>query len=301
MTFRPLHIIEYILFSFSGIVVRLLPLRFVHRTGFILARIFYPVLKSRRNVALRNLHNAFPEMDDTVRNRIALSSFQNITATFIEILWYKNFSKETIRQRVKIENFDLFQKFLNGGKGIIFLTAHFGSWELASQAIAINSNTPMCVVAKQQANLFVDRLLTEWRELFGIKVVLMGIGVREMVKSLHKGEIIGLIADQSAPKESIAVKFFGRDVPTFEGPAVFCLKTGAPIILGCTVRQNDGSYTMRLFHVPSEDLSDASDENVRELTRRQVKMTEEIIRQNPDQWMWMHKRWKHVPDRTDIK
>jgi KDO2-lipid IV(A) lauroyltransferase len=77
------------------------------------------------------------------------------------------------------------------------------------------------------------------------------------------------------------------------------LKTGAPIVLGCAVRQENGNYKMHLEHVPSDDLVGFSDKNVLELTRRQVHMTEEIIRQYPEQWMWMHKRWKHVPDRVE--
>ena len=128
----------------------------------------------------------------------------------------------------------------------------------------------------------------------------MGMSVREIIRTLQQGGIIALVADQTAPKESVSVEFFGRQVPTFEGPAVFCLKTGAPIVLGCTVRQNDGNYTMHLEHVPSDDLVHYSEENVRELTQRQVRLTEEIIQQHPEQWMWMHKRWKHVPDRVEI-
>ena len=127
----------------------------------------------------------------------------------------------------------------------------------------------------------------------------MGISVREILRTLKEGGIVALAADQSAPKESVMVNFFGRNVPTFQGPAIFSLKTGAPIILGCTVRQENGNYTMHLAHVPSDDLNGVSDENVLELTRRQVQMTEAIIRQKPEQWMWMHKRWKHVQDHTE--
>ncbi len=135
--------------------------------------------------------------------------------------------------------------------------------------------------------------------MFGLKIISMDMSVREILRTLQQGGIIALAADQSATKESVSAKFFGREVPTFQGPAIFCLKTGAPIILGGAVRQNDGNYTMRLVQVPSDDLMSASEENVLELTQRQVQMTEELIRQYPEQWMWMHKRWKHVPDRVE--
>jgi KDO2-lipid IV(A) lauroyltransferase len=296
MKFRPVHYAEYLVFQAAGFFVRLLPLKYVHRAGFMLATVFYPILASRKKVALRNLHNAFPEITDGERKKIARNSFRNVGATFMGLLWHENFTKESILERVKIENFDLARELLKKGKGLIFLTAHFGSWELASQAFAVETGVPMYVVAKRQSNLYIDRVITKWRELFGIRVILMGINIRELLKALHAGGIVGLIADQSAPKESIAVDFFGRQVPTFEGPAVLSLKTGAPLVFGCAVRKPDGNYTMQLAEVPCSDLKDASDRNVAELTRRQVKMLEDIIRQYPEQWMWMHKRWKHVAD-----
>jgi Kdo2-lipid IVA lauroyltransferase/acyltransferase len=291
---KPKHIVEYIFFRASAFIVQRLPLRHVHTIGFALARLAYPLLKSRRNIALENLRYAFPEMDESQRRQIALQSFQSIGAAFLELLWYPNFTKAGIKQRVRIENLELLQQLQEKKKGIIFLTAHYGSWELASQAITVYSDTPVCTIAKPQSNLLVDRIITRWRELFGLKIVAMGISVREILRTLQEGGIIALAADQSAPKESVAVNFFGRSVPTFQGPALFSLKTGAPIILGCTVRQENGNYTMRFVHVPGDDLDGASDENILELTRRHVHMTELLIRQNPEQWMWMHKRWKHV-------
>jgi KDO2-lipid IV(A) lauroyltransferase len=300
MTYKATHIVEYVFFLLLGSIVRLIPLSYVHKVGFALARFFYPFLGSRRRVAMQNLRNAFPEKNESELNQIAFRSFQNISATFVDLLWMQNLTKEMILDRVHIENPELLKQLLEKKKGIIFLSAHFGSWELATQAIAVYAAAPMCAIAKQQSNILVDRLINRWRELFGVKVVFMGISVREILRTIQNGGMVTLVADQSAPKESIPVEFFGRLVPTFEGPAVFCLKTGAPIILGCTVRQKDGNYTMRLMQVPSDDLTDASDANILELTQRQVRMTEDIIRQYPDQWMWMHKRWKHVPDRVEV-
>jgi Kdo2-lipid IVA lauroyltransferase/acyltransferase len=292
------HIVEYIFIQCFGFIIRLLPLHLVHETGFALARLAYPLLKSRRKVALQNLRNAFPEMDAEERERIAFHSFQNISATFIELLWMQKLTKEEIKKRVCIDNIELLEQLREKKKGIVFLTAHFGSWELAIQSISVYTGAPVCTIAKPQSNALVDRLINQWRELFGLKIVSMGVSVREILRTLQQGGIVALAADQTAPKESVSVEFFGRQVPTFQGPAIFCLKTGAPIVLGCTVRQENGNYKMHLVHVPSDDLTDCIDENVLVLTQRQVRTTEEIIRHYPEQWMWMHKRWKHVPDRV---
>jgi len=299
MSHRTKHIVEYFFFQTFAFSVRLLPLSLVRKIGFALARLAYPLLKSRRNVALQNLRYAFPEMAESARQQIASRSFQSVSVAFLELLWHPNFTKAAIKQSVQIENIELLKHLQEKKKGIIFLTAHYGSWELASQAMTVYSDAPVCTIAKPQSNLLVDRKITNWRELFGLKIVAMGIGIREILKTLQEGGIVGLAADQSAPKESVMVNFFGRNVPTFQGPAIFSLKTGAPIILGCTVRQEDGNYKMRFVHVPSEDLKGVSDENILELTRRQVQMTEAIIRQKPEQWMWMHKRWKHAQDQSE--
>jgi KDO2-lipid IV(A) lauroyltransferase len=238
-------------------------------------------------------------LDRQYREQITYKSFQHISATFVELLWSQNYTKERIRKRVSIDNLDVLEHLLERNKGIVFLTAHFGSWELTAQAISANVSRPVCAIAKSQSNVFVDRMINRWREMFGVKVVSMGISVREILRTLQQGGIITLVADQTAPKESVSVEFFGRQVPTFQGPAVFSLKTGAPIVFGCAVRQEDGNYIMHLVHVPSDDLDGFSDDHVRELTQRQVHATEEVIRQHPEQWMWMHKRWKHVPDRVE--
>jgi Kdo2-lipid IVA lauroyltransferase/acyltransferase len=301
MSVKPQHIIEYIFFQGFASFVRLFPLNFIPKIGNSLARLCYPLLKSRKDVALRNLRNAFPEMDEFTREQIAFKSFQSVCMTFIELLWFPNLTKDGIRRRIHIENIELLNQLLNINRGIVFLTAHFGSWELAIQAISVYREVPVCTIAKTQSNILVDKVINRWREAYGLKIVPMGVSVREILRTLQQKGIVAMAADQAAAKESIAVEFFGRHVPTFQGPAVFSLKTGAPILLGCAVRQKDGTYRMHLVHVRSNDLADASEENIYELTRRQVQATEVIIREYPEQWMWMHKRWKHVPDRVEIK
>jgi len=300
MAVHPKYIAEYIAFQTVGFFVRLLPVEAMPKLGFGIVRWFYPVLASRRRAAMRNLRNAYPEKSESELEQIAFHSFQHITTTFLELLWHPRLTPEIIKDRVHIENLDLLLGLAEKKKGIVFLTAHHGSWELAVQALAVGTNLHYCAVAKKQSNPLVDRLITGWREAFGVKVALMGPGVREIVRTLREGGVIALIADQTAPIDSVPVEFFGRKVPTFEGPAVFSLKTGAPLVLGCAVRQEDGRYCMRLIHVPTDDLSGESGENIAVLTQRQVRMTEDLIRKHPEQWMWMHKRWKHVPDREGV-
>ena len=129
----------------------------------------------------------------------------------------------------------------------------------------------------------------------------METSLRDVLKSLRNKEAIGLVADQAAPKENVPIEFFGTKVPTHQGPAVFSLKMGSPLVSIFSVRRGDGSYDMFVKEIPSEDLDGYTEENAIELTRRHVRVTEAIIRRFPDQWMWMHKRWKHVPEESGEK
>jgi KDO2-lipid IV(A) lauroyltransferase len=291
------HVIEYSIFELTGFVVRLVPLRNLPIIAVWFVRIVSPILQSRKKVALQNLRNAFPDKLNNELHKIASDSFKSVAITFLELLWSPRLSREQILQRVIIDESELLSIAKYSKRGVIYLTAHYGNWEMTTQSIAIASDAPLYVIVKTQSNILVDNKITKWRTQFGAKIIPMGLAVREIIRSLQNNNAVFLAADQTAPQESISVEFFGRNVPTFQGPAVFCLKSGAPIVLVMTVRQPDGRYKLIMEKVPSEDLEKYSESNVLELTRRQVKMTEEIIRRNPEQWMWMHKRWKHVPDR----
>ncbi len=299
MTFK--HRVEYVLFVCAGAFVRLFPPRFVHRIGAVFASIGYPILRSRRAVALRNLRNAFPERTDAERDAIARESFRSVATAFLEFLTFERLSPNDIRRLVRVENAEILTDVDRRHKGAIFLTAHFGNWELAAAAIAVYSGRPLHVIVKRQANRLVDRTIDRWRTKYGAQTVSMEHAPREVMRALGEAALVGLAADQAAAKESTPVEFFGRMVPTFGGPAVFGLRMRVPLVLGLAVRQPDGTYVMHLREVPSSDLGEYSDEAVTELTRRHVRMTEEGIREHPGQWMWMHKRWKHVPDRPEFR
>jgi KDO2-lipid IV(A) lauroyltransferase len=189
---------------------------------------------------------------------------------------------------------ELVREAYEEGKGLLLLTAHFGNWELLAQCIIAVFGFPVSFIVKTQSNRFIDRRVNKRRTRLGNKTIPMETSLREVLRALREGEAIGLVADQAAPKENVPVEFFGTMVPTHQGPSVFSLKMGSPIVAIFSVRKPDGSFDMLVTRVPSEDLKGYDEAKATELTRRHVKITEDIIRQFPDQWMWMHKRWKHV-------
>ena len=295
------HLVEYGAFQTVGFILRVLPLRTVQKLGAVLGEFVGMTLGYRREVTKDNLRNAFPDADGDALQAIMRGSYRNVGISLFEFLCLPRFTVSALNTLVSITNRDYVRELYARGNGLIFLSAHFGNWEPLAQAIPVGIGIPVHVIVKPQSNKYVDRIISRWRTSFGNFIIPMESSVRELLKSLREKKAIGMAADQAAAKESLFVPFFGREVPTYEGPAMFSLKTGAPLIIGVAVRLPDGKYEAQFTEVPSSDLEGYTRENVATLTKRHVAMTEAVIRKYPDQWMWMHKRWKHVPSRVNVE
>ena len=194
----------------------------------------------------------------------------------------------------KIRNVDVLHDALTRKKGLILLSAHYGSWELIISALRLHVGHPFVIVVQHQRNRKIDKLINSYRCRFDNSTVPLGPSVRELIKALQEGRVVAMLADQSGPKESIFVDFFGRPAATHRGAAAFSLKTGAPIVMAFLVRQQDGKYETWFEEVGQLGLDGYNEKNILELTRRHVEMLEKHIRLHPDHWLWMHKRWKHA-------
>lgn len=289
------HLIEFIAFQFIAFLVQLLPLHGVRQMGRGLGRFVFAVVGHRKDVTMNNLRRAFKEKSEADLVRIARGAFENIGISLLELVWFPRMTRDQVLKAVRFNKPEILHNAYNRGKGVLILTAHFGNWELLGQALTVHFQYPLKGLVKTQSNRLVNELINRRRELFGTKVIPMETSLREVLRALGDGEMVAIAADQAAPKENVPMTFFGTMVPTHTGPAALSLKTGAPIVAVFAVRSADGSYDAHTIAVPSEDLVGHSEENVVELTRRHVRITEDIIRQYPDQWLWMHKRWKHVP------
>ncbi|MGO9480887.1 MAG: lysophospholipid acyltransferase family protein, partial [Candidatus Kryptoniota bacterium] len=138
------------------------------------------------------------------------------------------------------------------------------------------------------------------RALLGNSTVPMANSIRASLSSLRANGIVALLVDQSAAKESATARFFGIDVPTFQGPSSFALRTRSAVQIGFLIRKDDGTYRLDLHEIDYADLKDDSEENIIELTQRHVSALEEYIRKYPANWLWFHKRFKHVSSFQDM-
>lgn len=203
-------------------------------------------------------------------------------------------SPDEIKGYCTISNPEVIRNALGRNRGIIFMTGHFGNWELLATATMLHLNSSGVMIVKKQRNHYVDKMINEIRTRYTNRFVYMRESVREIMRTLGENGVVAMIADQSAPRDSIYVPFFGRRVATFAGPAYFALRSGAPVVMGFSIRRPDGGYIAMFEEVSTDDLKDASKENIKELTERHTAMLERYIRTYPDHWLWQHRRWKYT-------
>lgn len=286
--------IEYLAFRVISAIASRLSFGLAHSLGASLGTFVFNCTGIRKEVTMENIRRSFPLLPpDEVRN-IARGAYRNYGISICEMLWARNKPEVELKQVIHPVNREVFDNALVLKKGVILLSAHFGCWEMILLGLPLHLGVPALAVAQEQRNALVDDFVTRARSRHGNRIVYMEQSVREVLKTLNAGGMVVILGDQSAPKESVFVDFFGRPAATHRGAAVFSLKTGAPIVMVLHVRRPDGTYDAVFEVVDQSGLTGYSEENVIELTARHTALLEKHIRLHPDHWLWMHKRWKHT-------
>jgi KDO2-lipid IV(A) lauroyltransferase len=287
--------IEYYLVALLYRAARMLSFGAASRLGGFLGSFVFRVTGLRKKVTLDNLRMAFPEKTEPERRAIALGAYRSYCKAMIQALWSAGAGEQELISILRVADFTPVRRALAGGRGLFLLSGHFGAWELLASSLRLQVGVPFVLIAQTQRNRRISALVDSIRGRFGNEVVPMGIGTRNVVKALHDKRIIGLLGDQSGPKESVFVDFFGRPAATHRGVAALALKNRTPIVMLLLKREPDETYVTLSEEVDFSDLTEYSEENIRELTQRHVSLLERYIRQFPEQWLWMHRRWKHTP------
>jgi len=246
--------------------------------------------------ALVNLRLAFPDWSDAKRRHTIRIMARHLGWMAAEFAHFPDWSRENIERLVVIDGFEHFEAARRLGKGVIFLTGHMSAWEIAPFAQAVYGN-PLSFLARAIDNSRVDALINRYRCLSGNLPIEKNNSARAILRVLHDGGTIGILADQNTSlDEGIFADFFGIPAATTTGIARIALRTGAAVIPGF-IHWDDSMRKYRLRFEPAVDLGRSSDEeaDIRENTLRFNKVIENYIRAHPDQWLWVHKRWKNRP------
>jgi KDO2-lipid IV(A) lauroyltransferase len=214
----------------------------------------------------------------------------------MHMLWAGGQTAERLRQRVRLVHGERLQEALAEGRGAILMSAHFGSWEFLLNAMKLHIPTSFLAIVQRQRNERIDAMIDAARRRFDVATVPMGPSVREVLHGLQQGKVIIILGDQSGPRESIFIPFFGRPSATHRGAAAFCLRSGAPLLIVFLIRATDGVYDAVFERVPTDGLQGDREQKIVELTMRHTALLERYIRMHPDHWLWMHRRWKHTQE-----
>ncbi len=287
------NIIEYILFLGLSYFTGLIGLNLSRKFSLLIAFLFYYFIPIRKKTVFENLTNAFPEYSKRKIKKIAFGSYRSFSIALVEILYMPFITRAEMEKIVECGNSDLIIEKFNERNGVILLSAHFGNWEYIAASVSLQVGIPLKVVIKPQRNPYVTKWLNKVRTKWNNKVVSLGVSIRQIYKELKERNVVAMVADQRGPAEGIRINFFDRRVSIYPGPAIMSLKTNAPIIYGINVRQTNYKYKTHLFEIDKNNLPEDEEEKIIELSQRHASYLEKVIRENPEQWLWMHKLWKY--------
>lgn len=218
--------------------------------------------------------------------------FTKVAQSFLEFLYMPALTPAKLQKYVTIENREHLEAAVNEGRGVVLLTAHFGNWEWLGAALAA-AGFPMAGVARPQPSEAFNRVINEYRTMCGVEVY--SRGTTEIVaaaKAVKRGKVMGFLADQDGGKNGVFVEFFGKMASTPLGAATFAKRFKAPVVPAFIIRKSTGGHHIMLqppLHCP--DTGDDRRDLV-EFTKLLVKITEDMIRQYPDEWLWFQRRWR---------
>jgi len=284
-----------LLFIILEKTVPLFPLTFTRRAARLYGIFFCHLIPIRKETARKNLQLAFPEKTVKEIKTIIRGTYINVFTVIFEFFYFPKLKFEKIKQLVHVINPDLINEKLKPGKGLILISAHFGNWELGAYAVSRICGEPFNIIVKEQANKALDKKINRIRESGGNKMIYMEQSLKSVLSLLSQNKIVAMLGDQSAPKESpVRTDFFIKNVPTFEGAARFAIRTGAPLVFGVPVRNEDHNYTLTLIELDTSKYKEYNEENIARLTQDHVNLLKEQIIAHPDHWLWFHRRFKNV-------
>ncbi len=257
----------------------------------------YFVNAKRRSIAYANLKSAFPEKEAVEIKKILRAHYENLGMSVIELLKFSVTGKGYLDKYVEMNGVENIDDAVQKGKGLIFLTAHFGNWEIASLA-ASSRGYAMSVFAREQKYTKLNDILNKNREMTGCRVIAKGFSAREIIKTLKDNGMIGMLGDQDAGANGVFVDFLNRPASFAPGAVIFALKTGA-MILPSFIRRVECDRHFIKVNKPLE-LIDTGEKakDIKENLKAISRIMEDYIKRFPDQWLWSHKRWKSTPQRT---
>jgi Kdo2-lipid IVA lauroyltransferase/acyltransferase len=276
--------------------ISILPRPVARAAGIGLGQLVYLLHGKLRRVGMRNLQLAFPDKSAHERRKILRGEFTSLGRQLAEVCLFPSYTPENVTKIVVYDGFENFERAEARGKGVIYLTAHLGGWELSAFAHSIHGH-PLHVVMRGMDNPFLDRFITHLRTMHGNRAVDKGNFVRGLLSAMKAGETVGILMDTNmTPPQGVFVDFFGIPACTASGLARIALRTDAAVVPGFTIWDRElRKYRLRFDPALALIRTGHEEADIVANTALFTKVIEQYVRRYPDQWLWVHRRWKTRP------
>jgi len=278
-------------FALEGmsVIARHLPLPAVRAIGSFLGALAWLILPHHRRDALDNIAIAFPDWTPRKRRQTIRHMFQHLGQSMLEWLWLPNLNKGNLERMTEIHDAHYVDEALASGRGALIFTGHCGNWEWLAATVCLLGH-PLTVLQRERDEPALNRFISKMRAHFGMRSTgrKSETSALEMFRSLRHGGLLAFLIDQNIRTESVKVPFFGKPALTPIGPARLAVRAGAPVML-CFAERRNGKQIVH-FQKPF------TSSNPVEITAKLTAAIEEQIRRAPEQWVWLHNRWRERPD-----
>jgi Kdo2-lipid IVA lauroyltransferase/acyltransferase len=290
------HKLEYLPVWLITKFLGLLPRPVAHFIGISIALLVYALHPKLRRVGMRNLEIAFPEKSQKERKKVLRGVFVGMGRHLAEFCRFPKYTKENLHEIAVYEGFEALEEARKRGKGILFLTGHFGAWEVGSFAHSLYGH-PIKIVVRDLDNPLVDALVKRYRTLHRNETIDNREFLRGLLSAMRAGETVGILMDTNmTPPQGVFVDYFGVPACTASGLARVALKTDAAVIPAYTI-WDSALRKYKICFEPPIPLTRTRDPEADATTNTAAftKALEKVARKHPDQWLWVHRRWKTRP------
>ena len=289
------HRFEYGAVSAVVAGVRLLPMRGVLFTGSLLGRAFHAFDAGHRRLAVQNLRHAFPLRSDAECREIARHMFEHFGRLLMVLLKFSTLTREQMLACVEFEGEERVRAAHAQGRGVLLFTGHFGFWEINALVHAL-ALAPIAVLARPLDNPDLHDLLERVRCSTGNSVIYRRGAIRRVLRALGNNQAVAVLIDQHMQSsDAVYVDFFNRPASTTSALAALALKTGAPVVPVFALPLPGGRFRMVYEH-PVDPPATTGEQGIRDFTQRCTDVLEMYVRRYPELWLWMHRRWRDVPE-----
>ena len=272
-----------------------MPYRLLMAAGRVLGNLYYLLVKKERERAVAQMMPALNLSEDEAR-KVVRESFVNLARNVLEILYMPHLNEKNFEQYIEIDHLERLKEALAEKKGVVIVTGHIGTWEWLSASFTLNG-LPVTAMAKTQPNMQDTNALNDLRKTIHVEIFSRGTSeLLSAARALRQGKILGFLSDQDGGPGGAFLPFLGKIASTPMGAAVFAYKFNSPVVPAFIIRQPNGKHKVLVGEIMRYEDTGDTDKDLFNFTARMTKIVEQVIRDNPTQWLWFQKRWNTPPE-----